>query len=82
MKIVAVTWNDSHSGNGDWKPLPTAYESCLVTSIGYLQEFDDGVIVTSSYCPNMPESGEYCFGVTHIPKGCIVSVKVLAESLL
>ena len=79
MKIVAVTWNDAHSGDGRWKDLPDEYEPCYVTTVGFLKEFEHGVTVIASYCPDMPETGEHCFGVTHIPKGCIVSVVVLKD---
>jgi len=77
MDIVAVTWNDAHSGDGQWKAMAEVYEPCLVTTVGFLQDFPDGVVITSSHCPNMPETGEHCFGVTHIPKGCIVTMEVL-----
>jgi hypothetical protein len=79
VKIVAVTWNDAHSGDGDWKELPEAYEPCLVTSVGYIQEYEGGVVVIANLCPNMPEAGALCFGVTHIPTSCIVSMEILKE---
>ena len=81
MKIVAVTWNDAHGGTSDWKAVPEVYEPCLVTTCGFLQDYPDGVVIISSHCPNMPETGEQCFAVTHIPKGCIISMEMLKESV-
>jgi len=78
MKIVAITWNDAHSSD-DWRSAPDAYEPCLVTSCGYLREYEHGVVIISNYCPAMPETGEHCYGVTHIPKGCIVRTLLLKD---
>ena len=67
-----VKWYDAHGGSGEWKDIATAYEPMEVTTMGFIQEFDEGLVVTPSMAPEHDGQG---FGEVHIPKGCIVEVR-------
>jgi len=72
MKAARVVWLDAHGGAGEWHEMPTAYEPLEVTSIGFIQEYPQGVVVIPNHAPD-PIAAQ-CFGEVHIPRGCIVSL--------
>lgn len=76
-RIAIVTWLDTHSDDG-WSEVPTEYAPLEVESIGYIYQFNDGVIVV----PNMIAVQEYSavpqqYGRSMIPRGCIRSIQFL-----
>lgn len=82
LQLVQVEWIDAHSID-PWDDYPEGYLPVHVVTVGYVQTADeaelvlgeavDGLVVMSSVCMK----DEHCFGVTHIPRGCIQSIKVL-----
>ena len=79
MNIARVEWLDAHGGAGNWKEIADKYEPLIVFTVGYLQEFPGGVVVTPSYAPEQPSSDAQGFGEVHIPRGCIISITILGS---
>jgi len=72
MKLVRVTWHDTHSID-PWTEIPTAYAVREIVSVGFIKEFNDGVVLVA----NWDQENGYGFGIAHIPRGCIVSIEPL-----
>jgi hypothetical protein len=78
MKLAEVTWLDTHSTDA-WSDVPNDYAPLAVTSVGYIREFANGVVLVSNLVLQQPASEELCFGVVHIPQGCIKRIRYFEE---
>lgn len=79
MRIAKVTWLDAHSVD-PWHVVPDKFIEYPVQSVGFLKELAEtseagpsGVVLLSS----VEMDQEVCFGVVHIPKGCITKIEFL-----
>lgn len=78
-KLCIVYWYDAHSKD-DWIPAteePIVYEPFLVATVGWLTEFEDGLVVTPSKADNQKDFPNNRFGDVHIPLGCVKEIKCL-----
>jgi len=78
VKIAEVTWHDAHSADA-WSDLPTEYIELSVLSVGYIKEYPGGIVVIPNIALEQPSTEELCFGVVHIPQGCIKRIRYLTE---
>lgn len=78
MKLVEVTWYDTHASGGGWRTVKeilhagaASYYHCRST--GYLLYSDTRVVVL---CQSLTEDGRATDTVT-IPKGCVKRIRSL-----
>jgi len=71
--IVEILWRDAFGGSS-WGDVEDHAEEFLVHTIGYLLWEDKNYIGTGASI--VPEHGSTA-NTTHIPKGCIISIKYL-----
>lgn len=74
MRAGCVIWHDTHS-SGEWNDIPKAYVVCEVFTAGFITEHSDGLVVIGSFTKEHSPNGSMCFGITHIPNGCIKSIR-------
>ena len=78
-RLGIVVWYDTHSID-PWCGIPTQYDELVVRSVGFIQEYKNGVVII----PNKSDIStvhvsEDCYGISHIPRGCVKSIKYLEQ---